>query len=99
LHNRAVKKKLAEPKPWTVVGHYIAPIWRENAQNTDDEDSDNEEEKREKQRRKDMRREERRKAAEDIMEANAEEVASIQSAPTVNTKIPIEQRMGKPRGK
>jgi len=100
LHDRAVKKKLAEPKPWTIINHYIAPIWRENAQNTDDEDSDNEEEKLEKKRRKDMRREERRKAAEDILEANSqEEAASVHSAPTVNTKIPIEQRMGKPRRK
>ena len=98
LHDRAVKKKLAEPKPWTVVGHYIAPIWRENAQNSEDEDSDNEEEKLEKARRKGMRKEERRKAAEEIIEANAlEEAVSVNSAPTVNTKIPLEDRMGKPR--
>ena len=100
IHERAVKKKLAEPKPWSYIGHYIAPIWRENAHNTDDEDSEDDEEKEDKRRRKELRKQERREIAKKLLaEREQEEAQSISSLPTVDSKIPIEERMGKPRNK
>ena len=63
MHNRAVKKKLTKPKKWSFVEHYIAPIWRENALNSDDEETDDEEEFREGQARKKERKQEREAVA------------------------------------
>eukprot|EP00605_Chrysophyceae_sp_TOSAG23-4_P001691 GSChrysophyteH1.ASY1.ANO1.1859.1 assembled CDS len=99
-HDKAVKKNLADPKPWSFVGHYIAPIWRENAINSDDDDSDGEEERREKRRRKDMRAAERRALAQKIIDdRNGDDDQFSVSVPSVDTKIPLEERMGKPRSK
>ncbi len=98
LHDKAVRKKLTEPKPWSVVGHYIAPIWRENALNSDDDDSSDEDERREKERRKEMRKAERRAFAQKILdEKNGNEDEFSVSVPSVDTKVPLEERMGKPR--
>ena len=100
IHDKAVRKNLAEPKPWTIVGHYIAPIWRENALNSDDDDSDDEDERREKVVRKEQRKAERRVLAQTVIDTrNGNDDEFSVSVPTIDTKVPLEDRMGKPRSR
>lgn len=100
LHDRAVKQKLARPKKFSYIGHYIAPIWRENHIGSSDEDEDDEEARRAKDERKKSRKAAKEKKIAGMVEAQ-ELAHKFRQEKEKNDKpvyvAPKEMRIGKPR--
>ena len=101
VHKSAVNKKIASPKKFSLVDHYIAPIWRENVRDSDEDDSDDEEERAIKAQEKAERKAERKAKAEAILEERnaAEDAMKLNMKTVKRTDIKIEDAMGKPRTK
>ena len=103
IHKRALKKRLpgVKEKKESMFQRHIGPIWRENAYHSSDDESDDEEERMIHEQRKMDRQAEREAVGRKLLdERKAQDDADAMSSVfTINSAVPIEDRMGKPRSK